>query len=119
MKRYKAYSHKLKLSVVKEEFVQKAKITSSQDVFSFLLDIFPKDEIELRENFYVVFLNMMNNTIGYERLSYGGISGTVVDPKMLFAFALSCNASKIILCHNHPSGNLEPSNSDKNITIVN
>jgi DNA repair protein RadC len=54
--------------------------------------------------------------LGKKRVSVGGVAGTVVDPKVIFKLALDQLASSIILCHNHPSGNLQPSQQDINIT---
>jgi DNA repair protein RadC len=70
----------------------------------------------MQEQFYVLLLNRVNNVIGMSEISAGGVAGTLVDPKILFEIALKANASGIILCHNHPSGNLKPSQEDLNIT---
>jgi len=61
-------------------------------------------------------LNRNNQVIGIYPLSRGGMAGTVVDAKLVFSVALKCNASSIIIAHNHPSGNLNPSEADKVIT---
>jgi DNA repair protein RadC len=68
------------------------------------------------EVFCVVFLNNANKILHIEEISEGGIMGTVVDPRIIFKKALEHNAVSLILCHNHPSGNLKPSNEDKKIT---
>lgn len=68
------------------------------------------------EEFWVIFLNRGNRIIRTEKLSQGGISGTVVDTKIIAKMAIDCLASNIILVHNHPSGNLEASAQDKHIT---
>jgi len=61
-------------------------------------------------------LSRSNNILGYAQISAGGTSGTVCDPKIVFQYALKLNASGIILAHNHPSGNLKPSQSDLELT---
>ena len=63
-----------------------------------------------------VYLNRANDTIGYSIIGLGGVSGTVADVKMVFQHGLLCNASGVILAHNHPSGNLKPSQADINLT---
>lgn len=68
------------------------------------------------EEFWLICLNRSNKVIGKWKISSGGISGTVADPKMIFEKALSTKASGIIIAHNHPSGNLRPSASDIKIT---
>ena len=63
-----------------------------------------------------MLLNRANKVLGIYPVSKGGVSGTLVDPKLIFSVALKCNASSIILAHNHPSGNLFPSENDKELT---
>jgi DNA repair protein RadC len=63
-----------------------------------------------------MLLNRDGKILGIMKLSEGGVSGTVVDPKLVFAAALKANASALILAHNHPSGNLQPSQSDLCLT---
>ena len=63
-----------------------------------------------------MLLNRANETIGYAKISQGGIVGTVVDKKILFKYVVESLASGIILAHNHPSGNTNPSQADLNIT---
>ena len=94
----------------------KVKITNSLDVFNVLFPLFDKDTIEYQEQFYLLLLNRANSVIGWIKLSTGGTSGTVVDPKIVFALALQTNASSIILSHNHPSGNIQPSQCDIDLT---
>lgn len=91
------------------------KVSSSLDACSILRDIWDSD-ISHREAFYILCLNRANKVIGYALISLGGISGTVADPKVIFSTALLANASSIILAHNHPSGNTEPSAADQALT---
>lgn len=95
---------------------EKLKINSSKDGFDILLKSWNKNTIELQEEFKVLLLNRSNSVLGIFPLSKGGVSGTIVDAKLVFSVALKCNASSIIISHNHPSGNLNPSNADKSIT---
>ena len=88
------------------------KSSDSFDVFKTLMN----DEVDYRENFYMLCLSRANNLIGWYRVSVGGTDGTVVDPKVIFSIALNCTASAIILGHNHPSGNIKPSQQDIDLT---
>jgi DNA repair protein RadC len=88
-------------------------IRSSKDVS----DIFqPLLSDLLHEEFWILFLNRSNKVINRMKLSQGGISGTVTDVRLVMKKAIECLASGIIVCHNHPSGNLNPSESDNKIT---
>ena len=95
----------------------KIKITSVDKAYQLLLKSWNLDTIELQEEFKVLLLNKANEVLGIYPLSKGGITGTVVDSRLIFAVVLKCNATAIIIAHNHPSGNLKPSNND--ITITN
>jgi DNA repair protein RadC len=95
---------------------KKVKISKSQDAYLVMKELFDQDTLELTESFIVLFLNRANNTIGWIKVSQGGIAGTVVDIKLIFATALKCAASAMILAHNHPSGNKNPSEADISMT---
>lgn len=92
------------------------KITNSNDAVSVFRQYFDSDEIDYRESFYALYLNQANNVLGIKKISESGISCTVVDVRIIMQAALLCNASAIILAHNHPSGNLKPSPEDLKIT---
>ena len=93
--------------------LRKLKITSSKDAHSLL----EGDLMDLQhEEFWLILLKRNNEVIKKELLSKGGMSGTVVDVKLIFKRALEESASGIILAHNHPSGNLTPSEQDKQLT---
>lgn len=77
---------------------------------------FDEGKIDWVEEFIVIALNRANKVIGFYKVSSGGISGTVADPRVIFQFALLSSASGIIISHNHPSGNLKPSQEDIQIT---
>ncbi len=70
----------------------------------------------MHEEFWIIFLNRANGIIGKQQISKGGMSGTVADPRMIFKAALDQKAVSIILCHNHPSGNNQPSAADVQLT---
>lgn len=91
------------------------KITSSEDAANIFSNVF-KDTIEHHERMYCMFLNRANEVLGIKLISVGGLSGTVCDPKVVFQTALKANASSIILCHNHPSGNIKASTNDIKLT---
>lgn len=91
----------------------KPKITSSKSAFLHLL---PKLEDLPHEEFWVILLSRSNSILQTVNISKGGVSGTVADAKIIFKTALSYQASGIILAHNHPSGNLRPSEEDKRLT---
>ena len=90
----------------------KIMITSVNKAFELLLSCWDMETIELQEEFKVLLLNRSNEVLGIYPLSKGGITGTVVDSRLIFAVALKCNATGIIICHNHPSGKLFPSEAD-------
>lgn len=97
------------LSDIKE----RPQIRSSKDAYHVLAPLI----MDLpHEEFWILLLNRANKVIGRERVSIGGVAGTVVDAKIIFRKALEMLASGIILCHNHPSGNLNPSHADLEIT---
>lgn len=93
----------------------KPKISSSKDAEKMLRENW-SDDIELLEECNVLFLSKSNQVKGIYRASRGGTSGTVVDLKIIFAAALKGMAAAIIVAHNHPSGNLEPSKADIELT---
>ena len=95
---------------------QRPKISSSKDAYSILLDTWDDEKLEFVEQFKVLLLNRANRVLGVYEVSTGGVSGTVADPKLVFAAALKANASAIILAHNHPSGQLKPSDADLKLT---
>ena len=95
--------------------VNLTKIVKSLDVADFLRSIW-HDDLEHRERFYALYLNRQNKILGYYLISVGGMSGTYVDAKLVFQPAFAMNASSIIIAHNHPSGNLQPSASDRKLT---
>lgn len=91
------------------------RITCSRDAYYALMRYW-SDDIAYREEFCILCLNRSNEVMAFYRVSVGGTAGTVADQKMIFGAALAAHASSIILAHNHPSGNLTPSQADKDLT---
>lgn len=96
-----------------EDASKLGKITSSKIVLEIMQPII--GELP-HEEFWVLFLNNSNKVISKSKLSKGGITGTIVDVRIVFKLAIENGATGLILCHNHPSGNLKPSEADKEIT---
>jgi DNA repair protein RadC len=94
---------------------QMPKISCSRDAEKIFRSIWGND-LNYRESFYALYLNRANKVLGYQLISIGGISGTVVDVRCIYQAALKASSSGIILAHNHPSGNREPSDGDIKIT---
>ncbi|WP_445457101.1 RadC family protein [Flavobacterium sp. HNIBRBA15423] len=96
-----------------EEVVELAKITSSKAVFELMQPII--GELS-HEEFWVIYLNNANKVIYKSQISKGGLTGTVVDSRVIFKLAFEHNATSIILSHNHPSGKLQASQADIQLT---
>lgn len=92
------------------------KITKAEQAYFVFIRSWNMDTIDLLEESKLLLLNRNNQILGIFHLSSGGVTGTVIDPKIVFAVSLKCNASSIILAHNHPSSNLQPSDTDVRIT---
>ncbi len=96
-----------------EEALELQKVSSSKDVFNMMQPLI--GELK-QEEFWVVFLNNSNKVLFKQQVSKGGLTGTLVDARLVFKKAIDLYATAVILCHNHPSGKLHPSNADKAIT---
>jgi DNA repair protein RadC len=94
---------------------ERIKINSSNDSADYIRQFY-SDDIEIYESFFILLLNRQNKTIGYAKISQGGVAGTVVDAKIIIKYIVDTLASAVVLCHNHPSGNLNPSTQDIAIT---
>lgn len=94
----------------------KFKISSPEDAYQFIKDNWNFDLIEFQEECKVILMNNGSYVLGIYDAFKGGISCTVVDIRVILSVALKCNASSIILVHNHPSGNINPSSEDEKIT---
>jgi DNA repair protein RadC len=93
----------------------KVQITRSDSAQEFIRQFYQGD-IDIIESCFILLLNQGNYTIGYAKISQGGIAGTVVDSRIVAKYAIESLATSVILAHNHPSGNLNPSNQDIEIT---
>jgi DNA repair protein RadC len=96
--------------------IERPKITSSNQTFQLLKNQWNMARIGFLEEFKILLLNRSNRVLGIVDISMGGVSGTYVDPKVVFATALKANCSSIILAHNHPSQDLKPSEADVKLT---
>ncbi|WP_296638169.1 DNA repair protein RadC [Polaribacter sp.] len=96
-----------------ETALEKPKITSSKAVFDLMQPIIGDLE---HEEFWVLFLNNSNKVLAKSQMSKGGLTATIVDVRLLFKRALELASVGMIVCHNHPSGKLEPSQADKQLT---
>ncbi|MBL4593943.1 MAG: DNA repair protein RadC [Flavobacteriales bacterium] len=92
---------------------KRASIKSSKDAYMIITDVLSDLP---HEEFWVIYLNKKNEVLKKENISKGGIDGTIADIKIIFKHAIELLASAIILCHNHPSGNLKPSITDIKLT---
>lgn len=87
-------------------------VHNSDEAYKLLINNWDMNRIELVESFKIILLDRRNSCLGISEISSGGISCSTADPKIIFATALKSRASNLILAHNHPSGNIVPSNSD-------
>jgi len=115
MRTYKTNCPEIELKLKRGE-VKKMQIKTSKDAFDAFKLFYDQDTIELTESFIALFLNRANNTLGWLKVSQGGMTGTVVDIRIILGTALKIAAQSIILSHNHPSGNLQPSEADISLT---
>ena len=97
--------------------VLEEKITSSAKAYEFLIKSFDKKTIGCQEQFNVLFLNQANMPIGIYKASKGGLTSTIADVRLILGVALKSLATGLILSHNHPSGNLTPSEADLRLTM--
>jgi len=95
------------------ELSDRLSVNSSKDVYNYFYPIMAD---LVHEEFWVLYLNRSNKIIEKYKLSQGGVSGTVTDIRLILKRAIELLASSFIVCHNHPSGNLKPSENDTNIT---
>ena len=100
----------------KQRASDRRQIISSKDAHELLIMSWDMNKIELLEQFKIILLDRRNSCLGISNVSAGGITSCVVDPKIVYSIALRARATEIILAHNHPSGNLNPSNADIDLT---
>jgi DNA repair protein RadC len=92
------------------------KINEMDDAVKIFRQYWSRDKIEHVEEVKMLLLNRSNKVLGIATISQGGISGSVIDERIILQYAIKANASAVILAHNHPSGNLEASEADNRIT---
>lgn len=115
MKEYKSAMPEIELKFKRGE-VLKSKICSSIDSHKLLMKFYNQDTIELTETVIVIYLNRANNTIGWQKHSSGGMCSSIIDVRLIIATALKCGSTGLIVSHNHPSGGITPSDSDRQTT---
>jgi len=93
-----------------------AKVNNCEDVVKLFRDLISEEKIDLKEFFLVALLSQSNHVLGISKVSMGTTTKTIINIKEIFQLAVKTNSSAIILCHNHPSGNLNPSEADVEIT---
>lgn len=114
MKEYKRTIETYRIVKDKTDF-NSVKIIGSADAANFIRNFYLGD-IGVFESFYLLLLNRSNNTTGYVKISQGGIEGTVTDLRIIAKYAIEGLATAVIIAHNHPSGNLQPSDADISMT---
>ena len=114
MKKNKNTISEYSLKYTKSE-IQKTKVNTSESA-SNVFRQFYFDDINIYESFFILLLNRANNTTGFAKISQGGTDGTYVDIKIIVKYAVEALSSAVIICHNHPSGNITPSEADINVT---
>lgn len=95
---------------------ERPRIQDPQRAYDIFLSAWDMNKIELQEEFKIMLLDRANHCIGISHVAAGGTSSCLVDPKLVFATALKARASGIICAHNHPSGSIEPSDADIQLT---
>jgi DNA repair protein RadC len=117
-----AFPHSPGLSEIKVSYRNRVKSSARrpvqfpQDAIEYLRDIWDADTVELTEQFVIVCLNGSHQAFGWVKISSGGFSSSLIDPRVVFAIALQTACSALVLAHNHPSGSTEPSREDLDIT---
>lgn len=112
-------ANELRLTYHKNELLDPShfkNVNSSDRLCQAFREIWNKDEIEIRESCYAIYFNSRLNAIGYTKIADGGLDNVLVDIRLLISPALLCNAQIIAIAHNHPSGQLKPSQADNMLT---
>ena len=95
---------------------ERPQIKTSKEAADLLKHMWDENKIDFIEQFKVLLVNKNNKVLGIVDISSGGVTSTVVDPKLVFIAALKANACSILISHNHPSGSLKPSQADEQMT---
>jgi DNA repair protein RadC len=112
----KSLAPEVKLRITRGKKVRSAKIITASDTAEILKKFITAAKIQTQEYSFAIYLNNANNVLAVYQFGMGGFTATIMERRLLMAAALKLGATAIILCHNHPSGNLTPSNADKVIT---
>jgi len=112
----KSLAPEVKVRITRGKKVRTAKITSSNDTVEILKKFITPSKIQTQEYSFAMYLNNANNVLAIYQFGMGGFTATIMEKRLLMAAAFKLGATAMILCHNHPSGNLTPSNADKIIT---
>src|SRR4051812_1460582 len=111
-----------RLSEIRAVYKSRTKVSARKtvrqpaDVVEYLRAIWNTDTLELVEEFVVLCLNGNHQVLGWVKVSSGGLNSAAVDPRIIFAIALQTASTAIVVAHNHPSGNVEPSQEDRTLT---
>lgn len=105
----------VELSYKRKKF-KTEKISTADDAFHVLRSTFSDGQIGFKEFFKILLLDNAHNVLGWSLIGEGGLTECPVDVRLIFQTALLSNATRIIVCHNHPSGSLKPSKQDDNLT---
>ena len=114
MKTYKGYLDTYRIVKEPSKF-RRVQIKTAQHAYEYIKE-FWSDDIEIYESMFLLTLNRSNNTTGFVKISQGGMYGTIVDVTLVAKYAIESLANSCILAHNHPSGQLRPSESDIKLT---
>ena len=112
----KKYMDRISLKKEKSDFLS-VKIVNSKSAYNVVKQFYFED-IGIYESMFMLMLNTSLETTGYVKISQGGTAGTVVDPKIIAKYAIDSLTSSVILVHNHPSGDPEPSQADRKLTTT-
>jgi DNA repair protein RadC len=109
----------IEISVVYKNNIKSSELISiknSKDIETALRPVFNQFTLNYQEEFILLCLNRANKILAFFRVSKGGLTGTVADPRVILTAALNCGATNLVLSHNHPSGNNKPSKADEELT---
>ena len=110
------YLQRVKITLDKNSELKSFKVNNSRDMVEPFREILGRDTIDVYESFVVIFFNQKLQSLGWFKVSQGGIASSIVDVRLLFSAALNCLATGMAVCHNHPTGVLVPSRQDRAIT---
>lgn len=97
--------------------VEQIQVKDSKDAYDFIMnEVMDKDTLLVSEAFFALYIDAGNHIKGFAKISDGGVTNVIADPRIVFVHALNCLAAEIIVTHNHPSGNTRPSTDDKILT---